>query len=190
MVKQKFGCVYRLTNTVTGKKYIGKTVNYKTRMYYHATKHTKCHYLKNSINKYGWENFKNEILIDDVPEEDLNNLEMSYIEVETTFAPNGYNLTSGGEGCSGLRHSEATKKKLSIMNAGSNHPQYGTKRSKSTREKISKGHRKRKVGSVHKKHNKWATYGPRWAGYTYLGMYTSKEEGEAVLKNYLTTINT
>ncbi len=179
------GCVYRLTNTVNGKKYIGKTIHFTTRMYYHATKHTKCHYLHNAIKKYGWNKFKREIIIDDVPEKDLSNIEMSYIDVENTLAPNGYNLTRGGEGCSGMTHSEETKRKLSIMNTGKKHPQFGKHRSKSTREKISIARRNKRVGSVTKKGRKWATYGPRWLGYKYLGLYPTKEAGRAAVKKYM-----
>ena len=92
MVKQKWGCIYRLTNTTNGMKYIGKTVRYRERMKEHKKKSVKK-YISNAIRKYGWNNFKKEIIIDDVPQEDLDNLEQSYIEVENTVAPNGYNLT-------------------------------------------------------------------------------------------------
>ena len=110
MPKQRFGCIYRLTNTVTGKKYIGKSIEFKQRMSHHRSdalnmklKRRKS-YLQNSIRKHGWENFKQEILIDDVPEEDLNNLEISYIAIENTMVPRGYNMTIGGEGGSGYKH--------------------------------------------------------------------------------------
>ena len=110
MPKQRFGCIYRLTNEVTGRKYIGKTIEFKQRMSHHRSdalnmksKRRKS-YLQNSIRKHGWENFKQEILIDDVPEEDLNNLEISYIAIENTMVPRGYNMTIGGEGGSGYKH--------------------------------------------------------------------------------------
>ena len=40
---------------------------------------TPKHYFSRAIRKYGWENFTKEILIDEVPEEDLDNLEINYI---------------------------------------------------------------------------------------------------------------
>ena len=105
MVKQRFGCIYRLTNLVTKKTYIGKSVNFKQRMRQHKyPKKTDKTYLHNSIRKHGWDKFKKEIIIDDVPEEDLSNLEISYIEVENTMCPNGYNLTKGGQGTSGYKY--------------------------------------------------------------------------------------
>lgn len=77
MGKQRFGCVYRLTNLVTKKTYIGKSVNFKRRMrqHKHSMKKGKA-YLSRSIRKHGWDKFKKEIIIDDVPEEDLSNLEI------------------------------------------------------------------------------------------------------------------
>ena len=47
-------------------------------------------------DKYGWENFTKEILIDDVPEEDLDNLEINYIAFYNSFnREKGYNLHKG-----------------------------------------------------------------------------------------------
>jgi group I intron endonuclease len=91
-------------------KYIGKSVEFKTRMYRHKTSKKKT-YISRAIRVYGWDNFKKEIIIDDVPEEDLSNLETSYIDVEDTLAPNGYNLTKGGEGMSGYTHTDETRKR-------------------------------------------------------------------------------
>ena len=108
--KQRWGVIYRLTNVLNGMKYIGKSVHYKSRMSKHKTSKNKT-YISRAIRKYGWDNFKKEIIIDDVPEEDLSNFETSYIDVEDTLAPNGYNLTKGGEGTSGYTHTEAHRKK-------------------------------------------------------------------------------
>lgn len=108
----KYGCIYRLTNTKNGKKYIGKTVDYKRRMKTHKYSKKKT-YLYNSIRKYGWDTFKKEIIIDNIVEEDLSMLEISYIGIENTMTPNGYNLTRGGEGCSGYVMSDIDKKKMS-----------------------------------------------------------------------------
>ena len=46
-----------------------------------------------------------------------------------------HNKTNGGEGSSGLIVSEKTKKKLSEINSGKNHPQYGKPKSEETRRK-------------------------------------------------------
>jgi len=94
---QRWGCVYRITNTLTGEVYIGKTVDFNTRMSEHkCASHNPDTIISKAIQKYGWENFTKEIIIEDVPEEDLENLEQSYIEVENTLVPNGYNSLKGG----------------------------------------------------------------------------------------------
>jgi group I intron endonuclease len=64
--------------------------------------------LKNAIQKYGWENFKvqtREVLV-----ETLNEEEQKQIKRLNTMAPNGYNLTSGGER---YKASDESKKKMS-----------------------------------------------------------------------------
>ena len=156
MVKQKWGCLYRLTNTANGKKYIGKTIDFKRRMSKH--KHSKTNtYISRAIRKYGWENFKREKIIDDVPEEDLSNLEISYIEVENTLAPVGYNLTTGGEGLSGYKHTE---------------------------ELIRKMHNGR-YGCVYfnKRIKKWQVTSAR-PEQKFIGLYFTKEKAEEALKHY------
>ena len=105
--KCRNGCIYLITNPINGKVYVGKTIHYKGRMKKHeySGKNPK-HYFSRAIRKYGWENFTKEILIDEVPEEDLNNLEINYIAFYDSFGPGGYNLTEGGGGFSGYKHTE------------------------------------------------------------------------------------
>jgi group I intron endonuclease len=67
-----------------------------------------CRYLRNAIQKYGWDNFKVEFR--QVPVETLNEEEQKQIKRLNTMAPNGYNLTSGGER---YKASEETKKRMS-----------------------------------------------------------------------------
>jgi group I intron endonuclease len=64
--------------------------------------------LKNAIQKYGWDNFKVETR--EVPVEMLNEEEQKQIKRLNTMAPNGYNLTSGGERC---KASDESKKRMS-----------------------------------------------------------------------------
>jgi group I intron endonuclease len=168
MGKQRFGCIYRFTNTVTGKKYIGRTLNFKQRMAQHKRDNRKT-YLKNSINKHGWEIFKKEILIDNVPEKDLNNLEMYYIEVENTMAPNGYNLTKGGEGSIGYKHDIKSRKKMCIQ------------------QKIRQCNRG-KIGCVSyfKPKNRWRALGPLLnKKVVTIGYYYTKEKAERALALYI-----
>ena len=167
MVKQRFGCIYRLTNLVTKKTYIGKSVNFKQRMRQHKyPKKTDKTYLHNSIRKHGWDKFKKEIIIDDVPEEDLSNLEISYIEVENTVAPNGMNLTVGGEGVSGYKYTTEQRENRSQANIRrhANRDQFGTV-------------------SFRKKEKKYVVSGPQPAS-KYIGYYITKEKAMKALNHF------
>lgn len=115
MVKQRWGCIYKLTNTLNGKYYFGQTIDFKRRMNGHKNSQKKKKtYLARSIRKYGWDNFKQEILIDNVPTEDLDQLEICYIDIfDSANSKKGYNLTKGGDGTSGYTHTDETKKKMS-----------------------------------------------------------------------------
>lgn len=127
----------------------------------HKTQKFKT-YISNAIHKYGWENFKQEIIIDDVPEEDLSNLETSYIDVENTMAPAGYNLTKGGEGTSGYKHSEETIRKISMS------------------------HNPRGCVTFQKQDKKWKANGSQ-PEQKHIGYYFTKEKAEAALKHYNST---
>jgi len=123
-------------------------------------------YLHNSIQKHGWGKFKKEIIIDDVPEEDLNNLEISYIEMENTLAPNGYNLTLGGEGKSGFRPSKESREKMkqSAIRREANRDQFGTV-------------------SFSKKDNKYVARGPS-PEYKSIGLYFTKKKAKQALNHF------
>jgi group I intron endonuclease len=74
----------------------------------HRKPSSGCVALSRAIQKYGWDNFKVETR--EVPVETLNEEEQREIKGLNTMAPNGYNLTSGGER---FKASDETKKKLS-----------------------------------------------------------------------------
>ena len=64
-------------------------------------------HLQRAIRKYGWDNFTKEILIEDVPTEDLDNLEISYIKIHNANNQMyGYNMTAGGEGAPDRRRDQ------------------------------------------------------------------------------------
>ena len=131
MVKHKHGIIYKLTNKNNGKYYFGKTVNYKRRMngHKHSWKRLKT-YLSNAIKKHGWDNFTKEIIVENIlckyittkangrkvyDETELNRLEEQHISLfQSDIKKYGYNLTKGGEGISGLIHSDETKKKITM----------------------------------------------------------------------------
>ena len=89
---EKICCVYRLTNTVTGKFYIGSTLNFKARMKYHHYSHDRNpnRELGGDIEKYGWDAFTAEIL-EVCTRENVRERERFYIE-SLNAVEVGYNL--------------------------------------------------------------------------------------------------
>lgn len=118
--------IYVIRNTLNDKVYIGKSVDYEKRIYEHKRRlinnnHDNI-YLQRSWNKYGEDAF-NFSLIEECEEEYLNDREILYIKMfESNTINKGYNLTAGGDGATGYRHTEETKKKLSEMQIGKKLP--------------------------------------------------------------------
>ena len=107
---KKFNFVYLTTNLITGKQYIGSHETNKLNDGYLGS----GVYFKNSVNKYGKENFEREILERCKKIKSARLLEESYISKYNTLYPNGYNMSNtGGFGEHGGKHSEETKKKMS-----------------------------------------------------------------------------
>ena len=110
------GSIYKITNTVNGKAYIGQTRHdaEKTRIRDHFAGNGS-QLVKQAIEKYGKDAFTFEILHDGIIPEFLDDLEREYIEKYNTIVPHGYNLRTGGRGgaCS-----EETQRKISEANKG------------------------------------------------------------------------
>ena len=100
--------VYRITNMINGKKYIGK---HSTADVYDGCFGSGIA-IKQAINKYGIDNFKKEIICYCDNEEELKEMEKYHIKKEGTFSK-GYNLTLGGEGILGYKHTEDSIRKAS-----------------------------------------------------------------------------
>jgi len=111
--KDRYIEIYKITNSCSGKLYIGQTVSHmlnhgKYRRYGSAkrldshfseaiknNKDKECRYLNNSIRKYGIDKFKVE-LIDICPMEKGDEIEAKYITQFNSVFPFGYNLKIGG----------------------------------------------------------------------------------------------
>lgn len=112
--------IYSITNLINGKIYIGKTEeSFKRRWWHHiaclnGNYHNNKH-LQSSWNKYGQDNFEFEIIHVYNNEEDLNVVEIEFIEKFDSFN-NGYNLTKGGEGNVGMKHTTESKSKIGEKN--------------------------------------------------------------------------
>jgi group I intron endonuclease len=116
--------VYKITNKLNGKSYIGQTIkNMSHRWLQHCKMNSHCIALNSAIQKYG----KNAFLIEEIAkytnQEDLNNAEEYYIEWYNTLVPNGYNLRTGGN--SSGKHNSETLARMSNARKGSKNPMYG-----------------------------------------------------------------
>ena len=96
--------IYCLTNIVNNKKYIGRTNNIVRRMTQHkndsvnsSCKNKFVTPLAKAIQKYGWDNFKLDILAENRDPEVINKLEQDYIKKYNTYGKDGYNASIGGE---------------------------------------------------------------------------------------------
>lgn len=94
------GYIYKITNIVNNKCYIGETIQVPDRRWYnHKTsiKNNKgCPLLSKAFKKYGESKFKFEVLIICF-DEDRFIYEKEYIKKLNSLTPNGYNATEGGE---------------------------------------------------------------------------------------------
>lgn len=90
--------IYIFTNKINGKQYVGQTTHFNRRMRQHQLCNASSVF-HNAIKKYGWQNFYKEYL--EVTKEKRNVFEKDLIKRLNTKAPNGYNLTDGGDGVTG-----------------------------------------------------------------------------------------
>lgn len=111
------GYIYKITNRVNGKTYIGCSIDYKKRWQQHIALINKaggCPALKAAILKHGLQNFNFQVLIvcfDD----DMQFYEPEYIRKFNSIVPFGYNISPGGKatcGFKGRQHSAETKSKI------------------------------------------------------------------------------
>ena len=134
--------IYKATNKINQKSYIGKTTKpfdvRKKRHISNIKTKTKKHYaFYNALRKYGVDNFEWAVIDTATTEDELNLKEKYWISFYNSKAPNGYNLSDGGEGQSGFKHSEETKKKISENQKGRTSPNKGKKFSEEHKRKLS-----------------------------------------------------
>lgn len=137
------GIVYKYTNKINGKVYIGQTLHPEQRKENHKYAPTNGVFHK-AIRKYGWDNFDYEVLCvvkkPDYKEakELLNRVEILFISHYDSFN-NGYNMTIGGDQVMKSRkHSDETIQKIKDKTIGRPAWNKGLHMSPETRVKLSK----------------------------------------------------
>jgi group I intron endonuclease len=133
-------CIYKATNILNGKSYIGFTKNFVKRKSVHKRnafqKNIKFVFYQ-AIRKYGWDNFKWEVIYESLDAQHcLTIMEPYFITEYNTFGENGYNMTRGGErGPDTIKRKPLTKEQKKNISVGTKkntlkgkeHPMYGSK---------------------------------------------------------------
>lgn len=149
---------YLVTNNLSNKAYVGITTRSINRRWYeHKYVKNSCgQLLAKAISKYGEKSFNIEPIASPIDKsvETLRDLEKILIKQFETMVPNGYNLTTGGDGVFGYKHtpqkiaemsqsrkgkkaSDITKQKMKEAHLGSKNHFYGKEHSDETKKKIS-----------------------------------------------------
>ena len=130
--------LYIHKNKLNGKCYVGITSQDPEKRWLNGYGYEKHLHFGRAIAKYGWDNFEHIILYNNLSEQRAKELEVLLIkQMETQNSEKGYNMTNGGDGVCGLKHTDESRKKMSEAKSGANHPNFGLHISESTRNKIS-----------------------------------------------------
>lgn len=109
----------------SGKHYVGQTCQKPEKRWGHkgygyfqkSAGKLKQTVFANAITKYGWDNFEHKILFTGLTKLDADMIEQDLIFYYKKLGKS-YNITEGGEGVAGLRHSEDCKRRLREANIG------------------------------------------------------------------------
>ena len=96
------------------------------------------------VKKYGWDNIEHYIIAEHLTEDEAKEFEkilINKLDSNINNGKHGYNITDGGDGMCGFKHSQESKEKMSKHNS---RPFLGKKHTEETKRKISIGHLKYK----------------------------------------------
>jgi len=108
--------VYKITNTITNKCYIGYTnKTIESRWLEHQVEASKAkdnRKFYNAIRKYGVGTWAVDLLLETATKEEAKDKEIEFIEIYDSYN-NGYNATKGGDGNNGIIMSDESNRKRS-----------------------------------------------------------------------------
>lgn len=111
--------VYKILNLVNSKVYIGITTKKPEKRWKQHLNNYKYFWLNQALykamRKYGPNNFQFSIIEQTNDLNILKELEIKYIQENNSFGSTGYNMTLGGDGAFGFKHSEKTKDKIANL---------------------------------------------------------------------------
>jgi group I intron endonuclease len=98
---QKIWSLYRITNLINNKIYIGQTVNYRHRWLTHCravTLNKPTQIIHHAMIKHGLDNFVFEVIASCISQEDTNYIETQLVQQYDSYITTGkgYNITLGG----------------------------------------------------------------------------------------------
>jgi group I intron endonuclease len=164
--------VYRITCNTTGRIYFGwTTYSLEERFSKHRRNYRRGYYIARCIQKYGAENFTAETLFEFGTNDEAIAKEIELIALWKTNIVrypdgNGMNMTDGGEGTEGFRHSSVTREIIRKTSTG-------RKRSEQTQALINKLIEER---------------GSYWNQGRKASLETRKKQSESLKKAYATGI--
>lgn len=152
------GYIYKITNNINNKVYIGQTKNSVNRRWTEHKRDSKKNnndfVLYRAMRKYGFDNFIVETIEFDVPLDKLNEREVYWIKFYDSFnSEKGYNLTSGGGQNTKISDSTKEKHRQNALMGITGHKHLPTEEvyNKEVREKISKGNKGKKMSEESKR---------------------------------------
>ncbi len=139
--------IYRATNLINGKIYIGKTekrLSVRKSQHLSFARNGSNIYFHKAISKYGSDNFRWDVIEECLFGDVLIEREKHYISFFDSRAPRGYNLTEGGDGL--INPSDDLRRRISESNKGKhNH-------SPQTIEKMSLANRGKRLADEQKRY--------------------------------------
>lgn len=156
------GYIYKITNKTNNKIYIGQTTKERAADRFsqhrylarHQEQENSSSYLHRAMALEGVDNFSFEV-IEEIENEFLNDKEQYWIQYYNSMAPNGYNLTLGGDGTKGYSRpqsiEEREKRKQSNKQFYIDHPEALEELSQRTKKLWENEEYRKKVTESNKK---------------------------------------